>query len=196
VDAVPFVSLPSQAAWQHRGVRNGFEVVFLRARDSGCLISGCTTAIEDGTAWSVEYTIELDSGGATRSARVSGRSAAGSRSAVLEGDGMGRWLVDGEPAPQLEGCLDVDLESSAMTNALPVRRLGLAVAGQAAAPAAYVHAVGLAVDRLEQTYLRAPDGSAGHCYDYTAPVFDFQCRLVYDHSGLVIDYPGIAIRAG
>lgn len=196
MNAVPFVSLPPQAAWQHRGARNGFEVVFIRAQDSGCLIRGCTAAIEDGTPWSVEYAIELDSGGATRSARVSGRSAAGSGSTVLEGDGMGRWLVDGQPAPQLEGCLDVDLESSAMTNALPVWRLGLAVAGRAAAPAAYVHAVGLAVDRLEQTYLRAPDGSTGPCYDYTAPVFDFQCRLVYDPSGLVIDYPGIAIRAG
>jgi hypothetical protein len=196
VNAVPFVSLPSQAAWQHLGVRNGFEVVFLRAWDSGCLVRGCTTAIEDGTPWSVQYAIELDSGGATRSARISGRSPAGSRSTVLEADGVGRWLVDGEPAPQLEGCLDVDLESSAMTNALPVRRLGLAVAGQAAAPAAYVHAAGLAVERLEQTYLRAPDGSTGHCYDYTAPVFDFRCRLVYDQSGLVIDYPGIAIRAG
>jgi uncharacterized protein len=196
VNAVPFVSWPSQAAWQHLGIRNGFEVVFLRARDSGCLIRGCTTAIEDGTPWSVEYAIELDSGGATRSARVSGRSAAGFRSTVLEGDGMGRWLVDDAPAPELEGCLDVDLESSAMTNALPVRRLGLAVAGRAAAPAAYVHAVGLTVERLEQIYLRAPDGSTGPCYDYTAPVFDFQCRLVYDQSGLVIDYPGIAVRAG
>jgi uncharacterized membrane protein len=58
-----WTGLPSQAAWQHLGIRNGFEVVFLRAWDSGCLIRGCTTAIEDGTPWSVEYAIELDSGG-------------------------------------------------------------------------------------------------------------------------------------
>jgi uncharacterized protein len=195
VNAVPFVALPVQAAWQHRGARIGFEVVFFSAQDSGCLIHGCTTAIEDGTPWTVEYAIVLDSSGATRSARVNGRSEAGSCSTVLAADGEGRWLVDGEDAPQLEGCLDVDLESSAMTNAFPVRRLGLAVAGRAAAPAAYVRAVGLAVERLEQTYLRAPDGPKGHCYDYTAPAFDFRCRLVYDHSGLAIDYPGIAIRA-
>jgi hypothetical protein len=40
----------------------------------------------------------------------------------------------------LDGCLDADLESSAMTNAMPVRRLGLAVAARAAAPAAYFRA--------------------------------------------------------
>ena len=191
-----FAALPRQAAWQHRGARSGFEVVFFDDRDGGCLIHGCTAAIEDGTPWTVEYTIELDGAGATRTARITGRSAAGSRSALLEADGAGRWLVNGQPAPQLDGCLDVDLESSALTNALPVRRLALAVAARASAPAAYVRAADLAVDRLEQTYLHAPGEGAGEYYDYAAPAFDFEARLTYDQSGLVLDYPGIAIRAG
>ena len=190
-----FATLPRQAAWQHRGARAGFEVVFFGNREDGCLIQGCTAAIEDGTPWAVEYAIELDGAGATRSARISGRSAAGPCSALLEADGAGRWLVNGQPAPRLDGCLDVDLESSAMTNALPVRRLALAVAAQASAPAAYVRAAGLAVDRLEQTYLHAPGEGAGEYYDYAAPAFDFETRMAYDQSGLVLDYPGIAIRA-
>jgi uncharacterized protein len=86
----------------------------------------------------------------------------------------------------------VNLEASAMTNALPVRRMALPLAAAAAAPAAYVRAVGLAVERLEQTYVRV----TGQRYDYTAPAFDFRCRLVYDQSGLALDYPGIAVRAG
>jgi hypothetical protein len=194
VDAVSFAFLPREAAWQHRGARSGFEVVFFRDTDGGCLVRGCTTAVEDGTPWAVEYAIQIDGAGATRSTRISGRSAAGSSSTVLEADGAGHWLVDGESAPRLDGCLDVDLESSAMTNALPVRRLGLAVAARAAAPAAYVRAVGLATGRLEQTYLRTPDDAALQSYDYAAPAFDFECRLIYDESGLVLEYPGIAVR--
>lgn len=190
-----FASLPREAAWQHWGARSGFEVVFFRDRDDGCLIRGCTIALEDGTPWAVEYAIQVDRAGATRSARINGLSAAGSCSTVLDADGAGHWLIDGENAPQLDGCLDVDLESSAMTNALPVRRLGLAVAAQAAAPAAYVRAVGLAVDRLEQTYLRTPGKATHQCYDYTAPAFDLKCRLTYDQPGLVLEYPGIAVRA-
>ena len=190
-----FTALPQQAAWQHRSARSGFEVVFFDNRNGGCLIHGCTAAIEDGTPWTVEYAIELDGAGATRSARIIGRSAAGPCSALLEADGAGRWLVNGQPAPQLDGCLDVDLESSALTNALPVRRLALAVAARASAPAAYVRATGLAVDRLEQTYVRAPGQDAGEYYDYAAPAFDFEARMTYDQSGLVLDYPGIAIRA-
>jgi hypothetical protein len=32
-------------------------------------------------------------------------------------------------------------------------------------------------------------------YRYAAPAFGFTCTLVYDESGLVLDYPGIAVRA-
>lgn len=46
--------------------------------------------------------------------------------------------------------LDVDLESSALTNALPVHRMGLGIEPAADAPAAYVRALDLSVDRLEQ----------------------------------------------
>jgi uncharacterized protein len=191
-----FAPAPATAAWQHRDARTGFEAAFFQLLGAGYRIAGWTTAVEDGQTWAVGYVIDLDGTGATRSARIRGRSAAGSSSALLEADGAGRWLVNGVPAPYLDGCLDVDLESSALTNALPVRRMGLAPGARAAAPAAYVRAIGLAVERLEQIYLRAPDEAGCQCYDYAAPVFGFACRLTYDESGLVLDYPGIAVRAG
>lgn len=189
-------SLPATAAWQHRQARTGFEVVYFQPSAGGYRIEGCTAALEAGKTWAVEYTIDLDEAGVTRGARIGGRSAAGPRSALLEADGAGRWLVDGVPAPYLDGCLDVDLESSAMTNAFPVRRMRLAPGTRAAAPAAYVRAIGLAVERLEQSYLRAVDEATRQCYEYAAPAFDFACRLSYDEYGLVVDYPGIAVRAG
>jgi len=139
---------------------------------------------------------DLDQTGATRRAQIRGRSPAGPSTTLLEADGAGHWLADGAPAPHLDGCLDVDLESSAMTNALPVRRMGLAPGAGAAAPAAYVRAAGLAAERLDQTYLHVPDEAAPHRYDYAAPGFGFTCQITYDESGLVLDYPGIAIRAG
>ncbi len=176
-----FAFPPATAAWQHRGARSGFEVVYFQARGSGCHIEGWTTAIEEGQTWAVEYAIELDVTWATRRAWIRGRSASGFRSILLESSDPGQWLADGKSAPRLDGCLDVDLESSAMTNALPVRRLGLPAGGRAAAPAVYV---------------RAADEASRQRYDYTAPAFDFGCRLVYDEYGLVLDYPGIAVRAG
>jgi hypothetical protein len=192
---MPFRAPPSTACWQHREARSGFEVAYFQAAGSGWIIEGTTAAVEDGQTWVVTYRIELDAAWVTRTARIGARTVAGSRETRLESDGYGRWLVNGAPAPDLDGCLDVDLESSAMTNTLPVHRLDLPAGAQAAAPAAYVRALDLTVDRLEQTYLRIADQGAHHQYHYSAPAFGFTSRLVYDENGLVIDYPGIALRA-
>jgi uncharacterized protein len=183
------------AAWQHRDARVGFEVVFLHWDGAGCRAEGTTTAVEDGEAWSVQYCIRLDSEWRARSARVVGWSAGGMREVGLEGDGGGRWWIDGRTAPELGGCLDVDLESSAMTNAFPVRRLRLGTGERAEAPAVYVRAADLAIERLEQRYARLADGEHGQRYAYAAPRFAFECELSYDVHRLVLDYPGIAVRA-
>jgi len=82
-----------------------------------------------------------------------------------------------------------------MTNALTVHRLGLPVDGRAPVPAAYVRALDLTVERLEQTYVRLTDDGSNQRYDYAAPAFDFASRLVYDEAGLILVYPTIAVRA-
>jgi uncharacterized protein len=179
--------LPPFAAWRQRDALDGFEVVFPGAER----IEGHATAVEAGEAWAVRYAIALDSRWRTRSAQVAARSTKGAHALTLEADGAGRWRIDGAPAPHLDGCLDVDLEASALTNAFPVRRLALAVGEAADAPAAYVRALNLRVERLEQHYVRVGERE----YDYTAPAFDFAARLVYDEFGLVLEYPGIAERA-
>jgi hypothetical protein len=51
------------------------------------------------------------------------------------------------------------------------------------------------VERLEQHYVRLEDRDAGRCFAYAAPAFEFKCVLAYDDAGLLLDYPGIAIRA-
>jgi uncharacterized protein len=193
---LPFIDPPQYAAWQHREARNGFEVVFLGADVDGRSVGGATTAVEAENAWAIEYEITLNPDWLTRSARVVGRwASAPRRDLTLESDGAGRWRIDGQPAPHLDGCLDVDLESSALTNAFPVHRLGLQVAQEASAPAAYVRALGLSVERLDQHYRRLDDDGTRQRYWYAAPAFDFACELLYDEAGLLLDYPGIAIRA-
>ena len=189
-----FAPLPPAATWSHDEARSGFEVVYFSLTEDGHHIAGWTTAVEDGHSWVVAYEIDVGSDWVTRSAKVTNRTIGGTRSTVLEADEYGRWRVNGLPAPHLDGCLDVDLESAAMTNTLPVHRMAQAVRERSPAPAAYVRAVDLSVERLEQTYERRPDEGGLQVYDYESPAFDFACRLTYDESGLVVTYPGIARR--
>ena len=189
-----FGPLPPAAAWRHREARDGFEVVFLETGEAGHRLRGCTSAVEDGEPWVVRYEIALDGAWRTTAAHLGGRSPSGEHEVWLEVDGAGHWRVDGVAAPHLDGCLDVDLESSSCTNTLPIHRLRLAVGQGADAPAAYVRALDLDVERLEQRYARVEDDGARQRFDYAAPVFAYEGRLVYDADGLVVDYPGIAVR--
>lgn len=193
---MPFSDPPPYAAWRHVDAREGFEVVFPRAEDGGLRIEGDTTGVEDGEAWSVRYDIRLDRDWLSRTAHVVSVSRYGRREILLETDGRGSWRVDGAHASQLDGVLDVDLESSSLTNAFPVHRLGLAVGEEAEAPAAWVRALDLSIERLEQHYRRIDDGDGRQRFDYYSPSDDFRSELVYDEFGLVLAYPGIAVRAG
>jgi hypothetical protein len=195
-----FADPPPAAAWRHENARVGFEVAWFHPldqfdpSDGGWNLRGHATGLEDGQTWSVAYDIDLDAAWRTRRARVVEDSARGEAVTVLEADGGGSWRVDGRPVPELEGCLDVDLEASAMTNTLPVHRLPLLPAARADVPAAYVR-LGLAVQRLDQTYRCRDDPGPPFLVDYAAPAFDFTCELRFDASGLVLEYPGIAVRA-
>jgi hypothetical protein len=188
------IDLPATAAWRHLGARDGFEVVFLRTEPYGYRIEGHATAVEEGQAWGIRYAITLDTTWTTRSVRVEGRSPLGAHDVRLESEGTGEWRVDGKPAPALSGCPDVDLEASAFTNAFPVHRLALEVGERADAPAAYVRALDLRVERLEQSYARLPNAGENQRYDYASPRFGYRNELVYDGFGLVLDYPGLAVR--
>ena len=68
-------------------------------------------------------------------------------------------------------------------------------AGRADVHRGRVRAPGLHVERLEQRYVRLNDAEHGQRYGYAAPRFRFECELSYDAHGLVLEYPGIAVRA-
>lgn len=193
-----FEGVPPTACWLHQGLRSGFEVVHFSPSPNGLLLEGNSVGVQDvGGTWTVRYRLQVDRAWHTRAAWVASRTSSGTVERSIEADGLGNWMVDGEDAQQLKGCLDLDLESSAMTNALPVHRLGLPRGAQATAPAAYVGLRDAQVERLEQLYARVEDNEVGRQrYDYEAPAFEFRCTLLYDEAGLIIEYPGIAVRAG
>ena len=180
-----YLALPPFAAWRFVDAVDGFEVAYLEPGRW----RGHTSAVEDGRAHAVAYDITLDDDWRTRSVRVSSDTVGGLRTTELTSDGQGSWTVDGRPAPRLDGLLDVDLEASACTNALPVHRLTLPVGEEVAAPAVYVQASDLTVRRLDQSYRRLDDDHVTYRSEG-----GFEAVLTYDAHGLVLDYPGIAVR--
>lgn len=160
-------------------------------RPDGARLSGTSVGMEAGKLWSLRYVIRLNTNWCTRSAVI--ENDRGQRVKV-QADGAGHWLIDGRRKPQLDGCLDLDLEASLVTNMAPVRRLGLRVGAGSAAPAAYVRHQNLRVERLEQTYRRVADKKDLVVFEYDSPRFGYHARLKFARDGLVVDYPRIGER--
>lgn len=184
--ALELAPLPAFAAWRFVDAVDGFEVVYPGPRR----LRGCTSAVEDGRPYAIRYEITLDEHWRTREVHVSSDTLEGQRSTVLVADGHGHWTVDGVEAPHLDGLLDVDLEASACTNTLPIHRLALPEGKVVAASAVYVRALDLSVTRLDQTYRR----TAQRTFDYSSAGGAFRAVLEYDDAGLIVDYPGLAVR--
>jgi hypothetical protein len=185
------LALPRAGAWRFVAPHAGFEVVRFEVRKRGVVLSGTSVGMAAGQLWCLRYVIQLDARWHTRSATIEDDS--GQRLKVRT-DGAGYWHVNGRRYRLLDGCLDLDLEASLVTNMAPVRRLALRVNEGSAAPAAYVRHQNLKVQRLEQTYRRASDGNGCFRFDYDSPRFGYHARLEFARDGLVVDYPGIGRR--
>jgi hypothetical protein len=191
---VRFDALPHTAAWRHIGAQDGFETVVFREAASGHVIDGHTAAMADDAPWAVHYTLDVDDEWRTQQCLVRSWSALGALETLVTRDPAGHWRVDGVLVPELEGCLDVDLEASACTNFLPLRRARFTVGKPVTTPAAYVRAPGLEIERLEQTYVRLATDDDGARFEYRAPAFAYDDELEFAADGLITEYPGIASR--
>lgn len=187
-----FTALPPVGAWRLSGAYQGFEVVRFRPSAAAVVFEGTSLGVEAGAPWTVRYTIHVSTAWYVRRATVT--DLAGNELQLQVGDG-GAWTVNGRARPDLDGCLDLDLEASSVTNTLPVHRLALDVGGQGDSAAAYVRTDGLAVERLDQTYRRLADDQDGRLrFDYRADRFGYRDTLLFDADGLAGEYPGIGTR--
>src|SRR5215203_6431025 len=68
-------------------------------------------------------------------------------------DGEGHWKRrGGEPMPDLDGCIDVDISATPFTNTLPIRRLGFEPGQSEELTVAYIRVPELLIGPERQRY--------------------------------------------
>jgi len=164
-----------------------FELARFARTPRGVVLFGTVLIAEEGAPLRVEYRISCDAEWRTRSVAIEQTWRGERRVLTLAHDGRGRWLRDGGVAPELAGCIDVDLGVTPSTNALPIHRLRLPVGGRGEILAAWVHFPQLDVTAARQAYERLGEAR----YRYSNVGSDFTAVLEVDGDGLPIDYEGI-----
>ena len=108
----------------------------------------------------------------------------------------GVWLVDhggGAKRSEFAGAVDVNVESTVLFNALPVRRLGLhRKAGEHELPVVWVALPDLSVRLVRESYRTVSINEGSAVIGFTRD--SVETDLTVDASGLVVDYPGLATR--
>ncbi|HEY0022540.1 MAG TPA: putative glycolipid-binding domain-containing protein [Longimicrobium sp.] len=158
----------------------------------GWRLTGTAVFADDAGPCCLSYRIECDAAWRTVRTRVTGWI--GQRTVDVEiavaADGV--WRMNGVEVPQVAGCVDVDLNFSPSTNLLPIRRLNLAVGERADVRAAWLRFPSLALEPLQQTYIRTGE----RAYRYESAGGAFVRDLTVDEAGFPTRYPDFWEREG
>lgn len=177
-------------AWRRADEEEGRSIARVEQQPDGWLFHGGEVLAGPGALLTCGFRIEVDARWATRTVDVWSVSGAGERRVRLVVDPEGRWWRDGSRAPDLDGCIDVDVAATPLTNTFPINRLaGLDVGASATFPVAWVEVPELDATRMDQTYRRL----AARRWEYSDERFG-AFELSVDDDGLVVDYAGLATR--
>lgn len=179
------------APWDEPGI----EHLQLTSGQDGIVADGVIIGLAEGRPFRASYLIRCNGAWRVRELQVS-LLVPHQRQLHLHADGEGHWTITGgEPYPPLDGCLDVDLSATPLTNTLPIRRLGLRPGDSADIMVAFIVVPALSVTPRPQRYTRLEDDHDGGArYRYESRDGDFTADLPVDIDGLVGDYPGLFRR--
>ncbi|XVH33664.1 putative glycolipid-binding domain-containing protein (plasmid) [Haloferacaceae archaeon DSL9] len=173
----------------------GLEHLRLTERDDGAAATGLVLGTADGDPFRLRYWVDCD-----RRYRVERVALAclepHAESLELESDGNGRWTADNEEAPEIEGCVDIDISATPFSNTLPIRRLSLDIGESERISVAYISVPTLDVRAIPQRYTRLENAAGGERrYRYENLANGYSAELPVDEDGLVLDYPDAFDRA-
>ncbi|HEX6124847.1 MAG TPA: putative glycolipid-binding domain-containing protein [Pyrinomonadaceae bacterium] len=168
----------------------GHEWAQASADESESRLYGTAIFVYDGEPCCLEYLIECDSNGETITAEVVGEVGDEMIEIEISVDDDHKWTMNGRSIEAVNGCVDIDLNFSPVTNTLPIRRLDLAVGESREVSAAWLRFPSFALEPFQQTYTRISE----HTFRYESANGTFQRDLTVDEHGIVTDYPSLWIE--
>lgn len=178
-------SMSQSIIW--RGIYfRGHEACRLLQRDNEWFLEGTAVFFGDEHSCRLSYLISCDSRWNTLRGSVSGWVGNQDVNVEVTVDEFHHWQLNGRNEAAADGCVDLDLNFSPVTNMLPIRRLNLAVGEQAEVKAAWLRFPSFELEPLLQVYSRLDEFR----YRYSSSGGKFVRDLTVNEVGFVVDYPG------
>lgn len=161
----------------------GFEHAEIADRAEGIAINSAVIGEQGGQPFALIYRLLCTANWQVRELQIGTINMPKPMELIRDQDGW-RDAV-GRRLPELTGCLDVDISATPLTNALPIRRLNLAVGQSAEVSVAYIHCPSLELTVINQRYTRKSETQ------YLFDLIDgsFSATITVDQDGFVTDYP-------
>jgi hypothetical protein len=182
---------PHTVCWVPTWSRNGLglEHVLLAGNTAD---SSLLAFDEDGEPFRLTYRLHWDDRGLIQHAELEATKGTQVRSLSLNAAGHGRWSsAQSEHLPQLDGCIDIDIWPTPLTNSFPIWRSHLKIGERQEFRMAWVSAPDPTVVAKPQAYTRMEERL------YLFESLDgtgFKATLPVDEYGLVTDYPELFSR--
>jgi hypothetical protein len=166
----------------------GLEHLVVRASGDGIVADGTVIARLDGKPVCLRYAIACD---AEWNAHALTVDLVGSgRRVALRAERPGMWCdAEGQPVPDLDGCVDVDLALTPFTNTLPIARIAWNPGQSRVLRVVYVAPPSYEPRAVDQRYTCLERTVDGAVFRYEAGSFRADLRV--DPRGIVQDYPGL-----
>ncbi|SRR5690554_765193 len=175
--------------WNEKLPGIGLEHLLLGPGEADSIVVGVD---EIHGAFRIAYRLAWDESWQLQEAELTLETERSAGSLHLRSDGRGHWHhADGEPIPELEGCIDIDIWPTPFTNSFPIRRSHMSIGEQRQFRMAWVSALNLSVHPQTQRYTRL----AQRVYLFESlDGSGFRSEIVVDEDYLVTDYPGLFRR--
>ena len=166
----------------------GHEACRVYHLDTGWHLEGTAVFLsDDRRPCRLSYLVICDSSWKTLKGTVSGWVGDDDVNINISVDTLSHWQLNGLEKPEVDGCVDLDLNFSPSTNLLPIRRLNLEIGQPAEVKAAWLRFPSFELEPLSQIYSRLDEFT----YRYSSNGGKFVRDLKVNELGLVTDYPGL-----
>lgn len=158
--------------------------------ESACLrehrLEGAAAFFDDGKPCCLNYAIDLNEDGTTRTVNVDGWVGDRELHIVIEA-ANGAWKMNGVSQRQVLGCTDIDLNFSPSTNVLPIRRFNLTIGEARDVRVAWLRFPSFKLEMFSQQYTRL----AADRYRFDSHSINFTAELRVSPNGMVLDYENL-----